>query len=306
MAFLTIFSAPKPFTNPHIDLIQRNAIRSWVELGPEVEVLLIGEEAGLAEAARNLGVRHLPDVRRNSYGTPLVSSMFDLARQASVSPLLACVNADILLFPDLIHGLRVIHRQASMFLTIGQRWDLDITAPLDTSTGWQERLRQETLSRGKLHRASGSDYFVFPRDGYTIIPDFAIGRAGWDNWMIYEGRARGWPVVDASPDIMVVHQNHDYSHLPGGQPHYRLPETADNVRMMISPRCVFELRDGSHCLENGKLTPAPLTWNRFWREVEIFPLVKLRSPALAEAAYTLFHPYKAYAEFRARGIKRKG
>ena len=58
---LTIFTAPKPFTNPHIDLIQRNAIRSWVALGPEVEVLLIGEEEGLAEAARELGVRMTVD-----------------------------------------------------------------------------------------------------------------------------------------------------------------------------------------------------------------------------------------------------
>ena len=30
---LTLFTAPKPFTNPHIALIQRNAIRSWMALG---------------------------------------------------------------------------------------------------------------------------------------------------------------------------------------------------------------------------------------------------------------------------------
>ncbi len=30
---LTLFTAPKPFTNPHIALIQRNAFRSWQALG---------------------------------------------------------------------------------------------------------------------------------------------------------------------------------------------------------------------------------------------------------------------------------
>ena len=102
MPTLTIFSAPKPFTNPHIATIQRNAIRSWVELGSEVEVFLVGEEAGLAEAAAELGVRYLPNVRRNAEGTPLVSSIFDLARQNSNSPLLAYVNADIILLPDFL------------------------------------------------------------------------------------------------------------------------------------------------------------------------------------------------------------
>ena len=96
---LTIFTAPKPFTNPHIDLIQRNAIRSWVALGPEVEVLLIGEEEGLAEAARELGVRHLPQVQRNDQGTPLIPSIFNLARQETDKPYLAYVNADVILLP---------------------------------------------------------------------------------------------------------------------------------------------------------------------------------------------------------------
>ena len=35
MSFLTIFTAPKPFTDPHINLIQRNALRSWLALGPD-------------------------------------------------------------------------------------------------------------------------------------------------------------------------------------------------------------------------------------------------------------------------------
>ena len=78
MTLLTIFSAPKPFTDPHIAIIQRNAIGSWMRL-PETEVFLVGEESGMAETAREFGVRHLPNVARNPEGTPLVSSIFSLA-----------------------------------------------------------------------------------------------------------------------------------------------------------------------------------------------------------------------------------
>ena len=85
MADLTIFTAPKPFTNPHIAVIQRNAIRSWLSLGPQVEVFLMGEEDGLSEFAAECGIKHLPDVKRSAAGTPLVSSMFAMARQHSRS-----------------------------------------------------------------------------------------------------------------------------------------------------------------------------------------------------------------------------
>jgi len=52
MPLITLFSAPKPFTDLHIAMIQRNAIKSWTLLS-DVEVILLGEETGLAEAAKN-------------------------------------------------------------------------------------------------------------------------------------------------------------------------------------------------------------------------------------------------------------
>jgi len=85
---LTIFSVPKPF-HGRIGVIQTNAIRSWVLLRPACEVILFGNEEGTAEIASRFGIRHIPDVERNEYGTPLVSSVFSTAAP-SVIP--ACPN----------------------------------------------------------------------------------------------------------------------------------------------------------------------------------------------------------------------
>ena len=298
---LTIFTAPKPFTNPHIDLIQRNAIRSWVALGPEVEVLLIGEEEGLAEAARELGVRHLPQVQRNDQGTPLIPSIFNLARQETDKPYLAYVNADVILLPDVLEATRAAAAQARRFLMVGQRWDLDVRAPLDYPAGWPERLHAEVAQRGRLHPPAGSDYFIFPRECFTDIPDLTVGRAGWDNWMIYAARRNGWRVIDGTDDVMIIHQDHDYSHLPGGQPHYRQPETFENIRL-AGGRWVtrFTLQDANARLAGGKLRPPRLTWAKFWREAEILPVTWLHSDALAQVSHAIFHPVRAYREYRAR------
>ena len=298
MPTLTIFSAPKPFTNPHIATIQRNAIRSWGQLGSEVMVVLIGQEEGLAEAAAELGVTHLPEVWRNSLGTPLVSSMFDLARQAYPSTLLACINTDILVMPDFLASAKLAANRMADFLIVGQRWDLDMLEELDFSSGWETRLRQRIRTVGSLHPRGGSDYFIFPRQCFANMPEFAIGRAGWDNWMIYEARQQGWPTVDATGVIEIVHQAHDYSHLPNGQPHYRLPETSENTRLAGGRRHIFHLIDCDRQITDSKIGPYPLSWEKFCREVEIFPLVKLHSQWLGQAFFALFHPLRAYREFR--------
>jgi hypothetical protein len=299
MPLLTLFTCPKPFTNPHIATIQRNAIRSWCALGDEVEVIVIGEEEGLAEAAAELGVRHIREVGRNAQGTPLVSSLFALARQASSAPLQAYVNTDILLFGDFLTMAKRVAEQRQRFLIVGQRWDLDLREPLDFGPGWQAKLQARIAAEGKLHPPAGSDYFIYPRECFAEMPPLAVGRAGWDNWMIYYARVHGWEVVDATAAVRIVHQSHDYSHLPGGQPHYRLPETGENVRLAGGRRTIFHLEDASCRLDaDGRILPLPRTWKRFTRELETFPLTHLHSRPLGELSFALFHPYKAYAEWR--------
>ncbi|MBM3143732.1 MAG: hypothetical protein FJ010_01935 [Chloroflexi bacterium] len=254
--FLTIFTAPKPFADPHINIIQRNAIRSWQCLSGDVEVLLIGEEEGLAEAADEFDIQHLPDVARNEWGTPLVSSIFTLARENSHAPLLAYVNADILLTPDFLEVARQVAEQTEKFLIVGRRWDLDVRWELAFSANWVSGLRKEVRSKGKLHAPSGSDYFVFPRHVFTEIPDFAIGRAGWDNWMIYHGLRQGWPVIDASGSLMIVHQVHDYGHLPDGQAHYDLEETKINAELGGGMQNMYMVLDASHEFVHGRVRKA--------------------------------------------------
>src|SRR5258707_13898162 len=230
MPLITLFSAPKPFTNPHIAMIQRNAIQSWILL-PDVEVILLGEETGLAEAARELDVKHLPNVARNESGTPLISSMFQLARENSHSDLLCIINADMILMPDFVEAAKQALKLKDKFVLLSQRWDFDITKPIEFTKDWQAILRNTIYASGTLHRPAGSDFFLFPKSCYADIPNFIIGRAGWDNWMIYKARTEKWSVIDCTPSVMIVHQNHDYSHLPGGKPHYEHPDTNENIRL---------------------------------------------------------------------------
>jgi hypothetical protein len=270
VSLITLFSAPKPFTDPHITLIQRNALKSWTLL-PDVEVILLGDETGLAEAAREVGVTHIPQVTRNTNGVPLISSMFQLAREHSQSDLLCIVNADMILMPDFVEAVKQVKGLRSEFVLLSQRWDLDVTAPLDFSADWGRGLRSTVNGQGRLHRPAGSDFFLFPKSCYQDIPDFTIGRAGWDNWMIYKARREGWAVIDCTPSVMIVHQNHDYSHLPGGKPHYEHPETNENIRLAGGQANIrYTILDATHQLVDGKLIRPKMTVLRFTRQLELF------------------------------------
>jgi hypothetical protein len=59
---LTIFTIAKPF-HGHIDVIQANAINSWLRLCPQPEIILFGNDEGTASTASQLGVRYVPDVQ---------------------------------------------------------------------------------------------------------------------------------------------------------------------------------------------------------------------------------------------------
>src|SRR5574340_1281413 len=104
---LTFFSLPKPFRG-HIGIIQQNAIRSWLHLRPGNDIILYGDEEGTADFACEFGLCHVPDLKRNEYGTPLIGSMFRNAQTRAQHPYLCYINADILLFPDFLEALRIV------------------------------------------------------------------------------------------------------------------------------------------------------------------------------------------------------
>ena len=296
---ITLFTTPKAFEGL-IAVIQRNAIESWTHLHPEVQILLIGDEAGMAQTAFDLKVTHVPEVARNAHGTPLISDIFAQAQARARHARLCYLNADILLLDDFLPAVQRVAERFKRFLIVGRRWDLDIEARLDFAPGWVARLRKVLSSQGRLHPPAGSDYFVYPREVFETLPDFALGRAGWDNWMIYAGRARGLPVVDASAAATIVHQNHDYAHLPGGQPHYRLDESDENVRLAGGRHAIFTLQDADWILDGDTLRRKPLWASGLGRGLEAALISALGPGSPARWTWLLLHPRVGLSALRRR------
>jgi hypothetical protein len=213
---LTLFSTPKPFVG-HIGVIQRNALRSWKLLHPEVEIILFGDDLGSAEVARELGIRHEPEIREAEHGTKYLDFIFERAQRLARYDLLCYVNCDILLTDRFLASVTISSQRGVPFLMVGRRWDIDITDSVSFNDRWQDQLMASVANHARSRPPWYIDYFVFRRGFYQNLLPLVIGRVHWDNWLIWKAGSVGAIVVDASPFCKVIHQNHDYSYHPQGE-----------------------------------------------------------------------------------------
>jgi len=251
---ITLFCSLKPF-HSHNALIQRNALNNWKHT-PGITAVLFGNDAGVAEAAAEFGFDHIPNVALSEYGTPLLDDIFNKVQEHAKTPLVCYINGDILLPYDFAAIAKAVADQLPRFLMVGSRWDVTITESLDFSQGFSllEEIRQ---TQGILHLPNGSDYFLFPKGMIDYMLPFCIGRPRWDNWLIGKTLYLKIPVLDASKRVTILHQNHDYKHVPfgTGDSWSGTPESARNINLMqddlLKESKIYFLTDASHYLLKG-------------------------------------------------------
>ena len=298
---LTLFSIPKAFAG-HIETIQLNALKSWTLLTPACEIILCGDELGARTVAAEFKVRHLPEIARNEFQTPLVSSAFEKVAEIARYRHLCYVNADIILFSDLVMAMQKIPFRH--YLMVGQRHNVNLKQRWNfDQPEWDIKLRNLVLSEGTVASHFYIDYFMFTPNGFLEkLPPFAVGRPRWDNWFVYHARRAGIPVIDASRAVMAIHQNHDYSHIPrqndeskeGSEVQWEGPEARNNRELStqsIGSGHQFTILDATHIMTSRILLPASL--GRYIRKRwNSLPVLYPRTKLLVQAASQILRPFK--------------
>ncbi len=236
---LTIFTILKPMNDSrHVAMIQRNAVTSWQHLHQTPEILVFGSKPGVRRFCQEVGVTNVPSADHNPAGLELVTSTFGLAWELSKSDLFCYVNGDIILppsFPQLVEEVAGWHRER--FLLTGRRTNTPVRYPLrfDPSDAWWGKVKRHAGRNGSPNSAWGLDYFAHRRHGLPNLPRMTVGRWYWDTALFGLCKVGGVTTIDASNQVLAVHQDHDYSHFPGGLPALSTGDESLENRRWVPP-----------------------------------------------------------------------
>jgi hypothetical protein len=118
------------------------------------------------------------------------------------------------------------------------------------------------------------------------VPPFAVGRPGWDNWMIYRARLLRIPVVDATRAITAIHPRHGYEHVPEGTGALWYGPEAEANFELIQGLERFQTRHATHLLTRIGTIPG-LTPRRIVSRVRSRDAVDGRVERIARAIDSL-------------------
>ena len=252
----TLFTTPRPLLGQY-KVIQTNALKSWSLLNPKPTKTVVfadrDKEGDLAvDLAGDLAFSVEPILRRSPRNVPLLSDLFPRAQQMGD---VACyTNADIILTNDLLPALDAVAAKFDTFLAVSGRLNVQVLDYIDFSTDWLSALHQKIREQGSRMPECAIDLFAWRGDVFGTIPDYAIGRYRWDNYLMGAPLTRGVPVIDISPVVTLIHQTH-------AQCPWEDPDATANFAIE-APAC--GLKDSSHTLTKDGIVEgwcgnAPLT-----------------------------------------------
>lgn len=290
---LTLFTVPRSFTGKYASL-QLNALKSWLLLRPQIQIILFGDDPGTQEIAKAYHVDYIGKVERTKFGTPLLHDIFEKARQFARCQTLMYTNSDMLYLPDLIKSIKLV--TFSQFLLIGRRYNLDIEHKLVLNKSWKEKLRERLQTESQLYKFGALDYFVFPKSVNFDMPPFAVGRTAWDNWMVYKARSLRIPVINASNIITAIHQNHAYEHVNGSRAAKFKQEKDRNWQLVGDRRKFFNSRDATHIMTRNGLHKTPFSFLRVVRSIEKFSVLNESLGFIAEPLVFIIRLFRFFRD----------
>lgn len=273
MKKITFFACPKPFRG-EASIHQTNAINSWMTI-PDSDVMLLGNEEGVGDFANTIHARHIPKISYNQHGTPLLNSIFTKAIENASSELLCFINSDIILFPDFSNAAEAVSSDSKRFLMVGRRLTLEIEKNFVFSIDWTTSLKKESKKR-PMDSYTAIDYFLYPKGFLCIDKPFAVGRAAYDNWILWSVRQKGGAkLIDATHDVLAIHQKHGYKHVVTGiNNSWEGEESEENRRLAGGYSCMCNILDSTHILRDGKIIRANTPKHIYRRAYQILRKIK--------------------------------
>jgi hypothetical protein len=199
-----------PFLTPQVNAL--NIIRNY---DPSANIVLYSDDDGVKDYASN-NLYHAPDEVIKKGRLPLVNEALKYCAINFPECYICYINSDMLLVGDTKELISYIDKRFSgNFLATGYRCNLHIDNVIK-SNELPDLIKKCSCKKTK-GRHSALDVFIFKSEIFSLLnmPNFPVGRPGWDNWLAAKCRILGFALVDISNVVTLVHQEHPSFHEQG-------------------------------------------------------------------------------------------
>ena len=211
--------------------MNHNTLRFWASLRPALQPVLFytpQDDVTFLQKARDLGwlTFEVPRLRHN---VPVVKDMFMFVRDqvATRSVFFGYANSDIVFTSRLLDILKYFSKYSwtdsknaddKKVMLFGNRHDVFVedlnpfTSPVSEKSVKESKV---TLKKGNIF---AMDYFIMTHDTFPFenLPDFVVGKAGWDSYMLIMALDLNLRSVDCSQAMTALHQVTSFDTLDRG------------------------------------------------------------------------------------------
>jgi len=265
----TIFTFPRPFQSP-FNTPQLNAINSWKKIHKDIEIYLINDELNTAKEFAIKNEIKCIDGKFSKYGSPLLKDAIQSINSVAKNDVILFINTDIIYLDGIKRTMDIVLNNFDKYFIVGRRVDYDIDYKISFSDEDYKKKLITMHENGDMHGLSGLDYWIFPKNTFNEIPDFVIGKPGYDNWLLAESKRKSIPVIDASNTIRILHQNHYYPQKKSDS--YKI-EYDENLKK--AGNLLGSLRNSDFVVDSSFLLKKPNIFYQFFDYLNDFRLVKI-------------------------------
>lgn len=243
ISFITAFKKFKP---PY-DMIQRSAMYSWKAnvirtVAPLNEV---GVKEGCAPYDNITLIDGVKRARELGFGnqSPIVKDLILKALPHMDTVMVALINSDIIIPENFVEIIqKIVNKYGYSVYMVGSRQDIQLNYHVNSPETFKKVFQEKRVD---YDAHTSSDIFITSKFLWRKIvhdmPDFILGRYGWDNWLHMYAEINSLNKFNCSSVLPILHCQHNHLHIKvqEGKEGRNADSSQHNIRLWEAVRGVY-------------------------------------------------------------------
>lgn len=215
ISFITAF---KKFKGQY-DMIQHSALYSWN--ANDIRVVAPLNEVGLKEKCSGYSnlilIEGVQRARELGFSNqcPIVKDLIAKSLPLLDTTIIAFINSDVIITENFVEKIqKIINKYGYDVYMVGSRRDIQLNYYVNTPETYK-KVQEE--KREDYDNSTSSDIFITSKFLWRKIiydmPDFILGRYGWDNWLHMYAEINNLKKFNCSDALPILHCKHDHMHI---------------------------------------------------------------------------------------------